>query len=88
MTLPSASVTSTPSARESKVDDRGRAQIDAFGLGARDQRIDQMAVFDHMRERLARLDIAGEGQEHRTGGVFQLRIRDDHVEDRLRLGAT
>ena len=65
---------------------RGGAQIDAFGLGARDQRIDQMAVLDHMRERLARLDIAREGQEHRTGGVFQLRVGDDHVEDRLRLG--
>ena len=67
---------------------RGGAEIDALGLGARDQRIDQMAVFDHMRERLAGLDIAGKGQEHRTGGVFQLGIGDDHVEDRLRLAAT
>ena len=65
---------------------RGGAQIDALGFGARDQRIDQMAVFDHMRERLAGLDIAGKGQKHRTGGVFQLGIGDDHVEDRLRLG--
>ena len=64
---------------------RGRAKIDAFGFGARHQHVDQMAVLDHMRERLARLDIAGEGQEHRTGGVFQFEIGDDHVEDRLRL---
>ena len=45
-----------------------------------------MAVLDHMRERLARLDVAGEGQEHRPDGVFQLGIGDDHVEDRLRFG--
>ena len=65
---------------------RGGAKIDALGLGALDQRVDQMAIFDHVRERFARLDIAGEGQEHRTGGVFQLGIGDDHVEDRLRAG--
>ena len=63
-------------------------EIDAFSLGARNQRIDQMPVFDHMRERLAGLDIAGKGQEHRPGGIVQLGIGDDHVEDRLRLGAT
>ena len=45
-----------------------------------------MAVFDHVRERFARLDMAGEGQEHRTGRVFQFGIGDDHVEDRLRAG--
>ena len=58
-----------------------------MGLGARDQRIDQMAVLDHVGERLARLDIAGEGQEDRTRRVFQLGIGDDHVEDRLRGGS-
>ena len=45
-----------------------------------------MAVFDHMRERLARFDIAGKGQEDRAGGILQLQIGDHHVEDRLRLG--
>ena len=60
-------------------------EFDAFGFRAPHQHIDQMAVLDHMRERLARLDIAGKGQEHRTGGVFQFGIGDDHVEDRLRL---
>ena len=45
-----------------------------------------MAILDHMRERLARFDIAREGQEDRTGRVFQLRVGDDHVEDRLRPG--
>ena len=70
MTAPSASVTSTPSAARIEGRHRGGAKIDALGFGARDQRIDQMAVLDHVRERLARLDIAGEGQEHRTGGVF------------------
>ena len=62
---------------------RGGAQIDAGGLGARSERIDQIAVFDHVREGLTGLDVAGKGQEHRTGGVFQLRIGDNHVEDGL-----
>src|SRR5258708_918564 len=65
---------------------RGGPEIDTLGLGALDQRIDQMPVFDHMRERFAGLDIARESQEHRTGGVLQSGIGDDHVEDRLRLG--
>ena len=65
---------------------RGGPEIDALGFGARHQRVDQMAVLDHMRERFAGLDLAGKGQEHRTGGVFQLGIGDDHVEDRLRSG--
>jgi hypothetical protein len=65
---------------------RGAAKIDPLSLGARDQRIDQMTVFDHVRERFARLDIARESQEHRAGGVFQFGIGDDHVEDRLRIG--
>ena len=48
-----------------------------------------MTVFDHMRERLARLDIAGKGQKRRARGVVQLGVGDDHVEDRLRaVGAT
>ncbi len=39
-----------------------------------------------MGKGLARRDIAGEVEEHRTGGVFQFRVGDDHVEDRLCLG--
>ena len=62
---------STPSARESIAETAVAREIDAFGLGAGDQRVDQMAVLDHMRERFAGLDIAGKRQEHRTGGVFQ-----------------
>ena len=64
---------------------RGGPEIDAFSLGARDQRIDQPAVFHHVGEGLAGLDISGKGQEHRPGGIFQLRIRDHHVEDGLRI---
>jgi hypothetical protein len=60
--------------------------IDALSLGAGDQRIDQTAVFDHVGERLAGLDIAGKGQERRTGGILQLGIGHDHVEDGLRIG--
>lgn len=64
----------------------GGAQIDAFSFGADDQRIDQAAVLDHVREGLARRDVAGEIQERRTRGVLELGVSDDHVEDRLRLG--
>ena len=66
---------------------RAGAKIDALGLGALDQRIDQMPILDHVRERFARLDIACESQEHRTGRIFQSGIGDDHVEDRLRAGS-
>ena len=86
MVLPSDNVTSTPSARASNVVTAAGAQIDALGFRALHQRIDQMAVLDHMRERLARLDIAREGQEDRPDRVFQLRVGDDHVEDRLGSG--
>ena len=75
-----------PWPRDSKVVDRGGPKLDAFGLGAADQRVDQIAVLDHMCERFARLDIAREGQKRRPGSVLQLEIGDDHVEDRLRLG--
>ncbi|MEY9180709.1 hypothetical protein ABIA41_002144 [Bradyrhizobium sp. USDA 313] len=64
---------------------RSGAQIDALGFRTHHQRIDQAAVLDHMRKGLARGDIAGKVEEHRTGGVLELRIGDDHVEDRLRL---
>ena len=84
MTLPSASVTSMPSLRAAKSETASAAKIDALGVARADQRVDQMAVLDHVRERFARLDISGKGQEHRTGRVFQFRIGDDHVEDRLR----
>jgi len=62
------------------------SEIDAVGLRSRSQRIDQMTIFDHMREGLAGFDIARKGQEYRTGRVFQFGIGDDHVEDRLRTG--
>ncbi len=64
---------------------RGGAKIDALGFGAHDQRIDQAAVLDHVRKGLAGSDVAGKIQEHRTGGVLQPGIGDDHVEDRLGL---
>lgn len=63
-----------------------RAEIDPFSFGADDQRIDQAAVLDHMRKGLAGRDVAGEIQECRAGGVLELGIGDDHVEDRLNLG--
>ena len=59
-------------------------QLDAHLLRLCDQRFEQGGVFDHVRERLARLDIAVEAQEHRTHGILQTAVGDDHVEDRLR----
>ena len=59
------------------------AQIDAFGLRALHQRIDQMPIFDHVREGFAGFDVACEGQECRTGCVLEPGVRHDHVEDRL-----
>ena len=49
------------------------------------QRIDQQPVLDHVRERLALLDLAAEGQERRPHRVVELGVRHHHVEDRLRL---
>ncbi len=47
------------------------------------QRVDEMAVLDHVGERLARLDLAGEGEKHRPHRVVEPAVSDDHVEDRL-----
>jgi len=33
--------------------------------------VDQVTVFDHVRERFAGLDVAGEGEEYRTRRVFE-----------------
>src|SRR6478735_3978360 len=66
-----------------KISYRGGREFDAFGFRARNQHVDQIAVFDHMREGFAGFDIARKGQEHRAGGVVQLGVGDDHVENRL-----
>ena len=44
-----------------------------------------MPVLDHVGERLARLDLAGEGEKDRPHRVVEPAVGDDHVEDRLRL---
>ena len=51
--------------------DRARAQFDAelFCLG--DQRVDQMPVLDHVRERFARLHVAAESEEGRPHRVVE-----------------
>ena len=49
------------------------------------KRSDQMPVLDHVGERLARLDLAGEGEKDRPNGVAEPAVGDHHVEDRLRL---
>ena len=60
------------------------AKLDAVRLRPLDQRIDQRRILDHVRERLARRDLAAERQIGRPHRVLQLGIGDDHVEDRLR----
>ena len=54
-------------------------------LRLRFERGDEAAVFDHVGERLARFDLAGEGQKGRPHGVIEPAVGDNHVEDRLRL---
>src|SRR5579863_609011 len=71
-------------AARDKIGHRKAAKIDALGLGALDQRIDQMTVLDHMREWLTRLDIACKCQENRPGSVFELGVGNDHIQNRLR----
>ena len=55
--------------------DRAGAQLDAELFRLRDQRIDQMPVLDHVRERLARLHLAAEGEERRPHRVVELASR-------------
>ena len=63
---------------------RGGSQRDAGLARLRFQRGDQESILDHVGERLARLDVAGEGEEHRTHGVVDPAVGHHHVEDRLR----
>ena len=49
------------------------------------QRRDKAAVLDHVSERFARLDLAGEGQKGRPHRVVEPAVGDHHVEDRLGL---
>ena len=84
-TVPSANSTAAPSLSGLTLRTADDAQIDAAGFGLLGQHFDQIAVLDHMGERLARLDIAGEGEKDRPHRVAELAVGDHHVEDRLRL---
>ncbi len=59
-------------ARVLEAADHARAQFDAKLIRLLDQRIDQMPVLDHVRERLAFLHLAAKSQESRTHGVVEL----------------
>ncbi len=65
--------------------DLAGVQVDAERLRLFHQRVHEVPVLDHVRERLALFDIAAEGKKCGPHGVIELRIRDDHVEDRLRI---
>src|SRR4051812_1016694 len=45
----------------------------------------QHGPLDHVGERLARLNLAREGEERRPHGVLQPAVGDDYLDDRLRL---
>ena len=76
-------------ARRSKSVDRRLPQVDAFVLRLlRSARRRSGRILDHVGERLARLDVAVEGEEDRPHGVAEAAVGDDHVENRLRLDAT
>ena len=47
------------------------AELDTNRLRLRHQRVDQMPVLDHVRERLALLDLAAEGQQRRAHRVVE-----------------
>ena len=64
---------------------RGRTQIDAAGFCLGGKHLDEIAVLDHVGERFARFDIAGECEKHRPHRVAELAVGHHHVEDRLRL---
>ena len=48
------------------------------------QRRQQRAVLDHVRERLAGRHLAVESEERRPHGIVETAVGDRHVEDRLR----
>jgi hypothetical protein len=67
-----------------EVGNRGGTQLDAYFLRLRDESGKQGRVLDHVRERLARLDIAIEGEKNRPHCVAEAAVGDLHAEDRLR----
>ena len=66
---------------------RSRAESTPSCFALARSAVEQRAVLDHVGERLARRDLAGEGQKHRPHRVVELGVGDDHVEDRLRPAA-
>ena len=68
------------------IGDRGVQELNTIRPRLRQQRREQRTVLDHVRERLARLDLAVEGQERRPHRVVEAAVGDRHVEDRLRVG--
>src|SRR3984957_12588224 len=71
-------------AARGKIGNRETAKVDPLGGRTLNQRVDQIAVLDHVRERFTRLDISRKRQEYRPRGVLQFGIRDNHIQDRLR----
>ena len=67
-----------------EIGNRGGSQFDAGFLRLHDKRGEQRRVLDHMRERLARLDIAIEGEKDGPHHVVEAAVGDVHAEDRLR----
>ncbi len=68
-----------------KARDRIRPQLHTDRTGTGEQRRLQRAVLHHVGERLARFDIAIEGQKHWPHRVREAAVGHRHVEDRLRI---
>ena len=84
ISLPSASVDVDRLCGIRKSLNRGGTQIDTERPGFRNKRVDQQSVLDHVRERLALLHLAAEGEEGRPHRVFELAVGHHHVEHGLR----
>jgi hypothetical protein len=72
-------------ARTLEAGDRRLPQGDAFVLRLLHQCGDERGVLDHVGERLARFDVAVEGEKDRPHDVAEAAIGHDHVENGLRL---
>ena len=81
---PVVAVDRNPLARDREARDGARAQDHAGLARLGDQRRDQRPVLDHVGERLARLDLAREGEEHRLDRIAEAAVGHHHVDDRLR----
>ena len=83
-TEPSPSVTDTPLPTTAKSVTGWATMVTPSAAALARELADEAGVLDHVGERLARLDVALEAQEHRPYRVLDAAVGDDHVADLLR----